>query len=172
MSSLVTGNLLEDTKFYQDVAVELQTAYDTLQQRLAQQARLMEEASGALHAAESQASKRQWELLKVQRNHEADVQQAIGEAVVGYREQVTMAKKDQQKKDREHQQMVHQLQDQVRTLELSLAGHTNLPSVRHTQEDANLWQEVFNYLPSTVNTKRSAAVYDTQDQPFSFRKHI
>ena len=45
MSGLITGNLLEDAKFYQDVAVELQTAYDTLQQRLAQQARLMEEAS-------------------------------------------------------------------------------------------------------------------------------
>ena len=58
MSGLVTGVLLEDTKCYQDVAVELQTAYDTLQKRFAQQACLMEEASGALHAAESQASKR------------------------------------------------------------------------------------------------------------------
>ena len=57
MSGLITGDLLEDAKFYQDVAVELQTAYDTLQQRFAQQACLMEEASGALHAAESQASK-------------------------------------------------------------------------------------------------------------------
>ena len=84
MGGLVTSNLLEDAKFYQDVAVELQTAYDTLQKRFAQQSRLMEEASGALHAAESQASKRQWELLKVQRDHEANVQQAIGEAVVEY----------------------------------------------------------------------------------------
>ena len=39
-------------------------------------------------------------------------------------------------------------------------------------EEADLWQEVFNYLPSTVNTKRGAAMYDTQDQPLSFRKHI
>ena len=67
IGGLVTSNLLEDAKFYQDVAVELQTTYDTLQQRFTQQARLMEEASGALHAAESQASKRQRELLKVQR---------------------------------------------------------------------------------------------------------
>ena len=79
---------------------------------------------------------------------------------------------DQQLKDHEYQQTVHKLQDQVCALELSLAGHTTLPSVRHTQEEADLWQEVFNYLPGTVNTKRCAAVYDTQDQPFSFRKHV
>ena len=93
MSSLITGNLLEDAKFHQDVAVELQTAYDTLQQWFAQQACLMEEASRALHAAESQASQRQRELLEVQKDHEANVQQAIGEAVIGYREQLAMAKK-------------------------------------------------------------------------------
>ena len=68
--------------------------------------------------------------------------------------------------------MVHKLQDQVHTLELSLAGHTTLPSVRHTQEEADLWKEVFDYLPGTVNTRRGAAMYDTQDQPFSFRKHV
>ena len=56
---LHTGDLLEDAKFYQDVAVELQTAYETLESRFTQQAHLMEEASGALHAAESEASKRQ-----------------------------------------------------------------------------------------------------------------
>ena len=56
---LLTGDILEDAKFYQDIAVELQTAYDTLESRFTQQAHLMEEASGALHAAESEASKRQ-----------------------------------------------------------------------------------------------------------------
>ena len=30
MSGLITGDLSEDAKFYQDVAVELQTTYDTL----------------------------------------------------------------------------------------------------------------------------------------------
>ena len=92
MSGLVTSDLLEDAKFYQDVAVELQMAYDTLQKRFAQQEYLMEEASGALHAAESQVSKGQWELLNVQKDHEANVQQAIGKVVVEYREQLTMAK--------------------------------------------------------------------------------
>ena len=59
LGGLVTGNLLEDAKFYQDVVVELQTAYDTLQKRFNHQSRLMEEASGALRAAETQASQRQ-----------------------------------------------------------------------------------------------------------------
>ena len=172
IGGLVTGDLLEDAKFYQDVAVELQIAYDTLQKRFDQQSRLMEEASGALHAAESQASQRQQELLEVQRDYEANVQQAIGEAVVEYHEQLAIAKKDWQLKDREHQQTVHKLQDQVCALELSLAGQTTLPSVRHTQEGADLRKEVFDYLPGTVNTRRGAAMYDTQDQAFSFRKHV
>ena len=66
-SGLHMGDLLEDAKFYQDVTIELQMAYETLESRFTQQARLMEEASGALHGAESQASKRQQELLKLQR---------------------------------------------------------------------------------------------------------
>ena len=169
---MVTGNLLEDAKFYQDVAVELQTAYDNLQKRFNQQSRLMEEASGVLRAAESQASRRQRELFEVQRDYEANVQQAIGEAVMEYREQLAIAKKDRQLKDHEHQQVVHKLQDQVHALELSLAGQATLPSVRHTQEGADLWKEVFDYLPGTVNTRRGAAMYDTQDQAFSFRKQV
>ena len=172
IGGLVTGDLLEDAKFYQDVAVELQTAYDTLQKRFNHQSCLMEEASGALHAAESQASRRQRELFEVQRDYEANVQQAIGEAVMEYREQLTIAKKDRQLKDHEHQRVVHKLQDQVRALELSLAGQATLPSVRHTQEGADLRKEVFDYLPGTVNTRRGAAVYDTQDQAFSFRKQV
>ena len=44
--------------------------------------------------------------------------------------------------------------------------------MRHTQKETDLQEEVFNYLPGTVNTKRGAAMYDTQDQPFSFRKHV
>ena len=72
LSGLHTGDLLKDAKFYQDIAIELQTAYKTLESRFTQQARLMKEASGALHAAESQASKRQQELLGLQKDREAD----------------------------------------------------------------------------------------------------
>ena len=55
---------------------------------------------------------------------------------------------------------------------MSLAGQATLPSVRHTQEWADLWKEVFDYLPGTVNTRRGTAVYDTQDQAFSFIKQV
>ena len=93
----------------------------------------MEEASGALHTAESQVSKRQQELLKLQKDREADIQSAVGEAVYEYQEQLAATKHKQQSKDRKHQQMVQQLQDQVRALELLLASHTTLPSVRPTK---------------------------------------
>ena len=132
----------------------------------------MEEASGALHPAESEASKRQRELLKLQRDHEANVQQAVGKVVFEYKEQLAATKQRQQSKDRKHQQTVHRLQDQVHALELSLASQATLPSVRPTKEEADLWEEIFNYIPGTVNTRRGAVVYESQDQPFSFRKHV
>ena len=169
---LHTGDLLEDAKFYQDVAVELQTTYKTLESRFTQQAHLMEEASGALHAAESEASKRQRELLKLQRDHEANVKQAVGRVVSEYKEQLTAAKQRQQSKDCKHQQTVHRLQDRVRALELSLASQATLPSVHHTKEEPDLREEIFNYLPGTVNTRRGAAVYESQDQPLPFQKHV
>ena len=132
----------------------------------------MEEASEALHAAESEASKRQRELLKLQKDREANIQTAVGKAVFEYREQLTAAKQKQQSKDHKHQQKVHRLQDQVRALELSLASQATLPSVRHTKEEADLREEIFNYLPGTVNTRRGAVVYESQDQPLSFQKHV
>ena len=109
----IWGIYFEDAKFYQDVAIKLQTAYETLESRFTQQAHLMEEASGALHAAESQASKRQQELLKLQKDHEADIQLAVGKVVYEYREQLAATKHKQQSKYHKHQQTVHQLQDQV-----------------------------------------------------------
>ena len=109
-----------------------------MESRFTQQAHLMEEASGALHAAESQASKKQLELLRLQKDHEADIQLAVGKVVFEYREQLASTKHKQQSKDYKHQQMVHQLQDQVCALELLLASHATLPSVRHTQKEADL----------------------------------
>ena len=47
-----------------------------------------------------------------------------------------------------------------------------LPSVGATQEGENLREQIFNYVPGTVNTKRGAAVYDSPDQPYSFQKHV
>ena len=111
-------------------------------------------------------------MLKLQRDHEANIQQAVGKAVFEYKEQLAAAKQRQQSKDRKHQQTVHRLQDQVRALELSFASQATLPSVRPTKEEADLQEEIFNYLPGTVNTRRGTTVYESQDQPFSFRKHV
>ena len=77
---------MSDAKFYQDTAIELQNAYDTLQHRYAQQTHLIQEASGALHITETQAS--QWqELLDLQKDHEADVQLAVSKAVFELKEE-------------------------------------------------------------------------------------
>ena len=110
--------------------------------------------------------------LNMQKNHKADIQLAVGKVVFELKEQLAATKHNLHMKDCEHKQTVHKLQDKVCTLELSLAGQVTLPSMRYSQKEADLWDEVFNYLPGTVNTKRGAAVYDTQDQPFSFRKHV
>ena len=68
-----------------------------------------------------------------------------------YRDQLSSARSDLQQKDREHQQSIQRLQDQVRALELSLAGHATLPSVAASSSKTGLCQEVFNILPGMVN---------------------
>ena len=172
-SGLHSGDLLEDAKFHQDASL-LRCKPLTIcwREGSLNKHSLMEEASGALHTAESQVSKRQQELLKIQKDHEADIHLAVGQVVYEYREQLTAAKHKQQSKDRKHQQTVHQLQDQVHALELSLASQATLPSVRHTKEEADLQEEIFNYLPGTVNTRRGAALYESWYQPFSFWKQV
>ena len=170
LSILGTSNLLEDAKFYQDTASEYQNAYESLQHRYTQQAHLVEEAS--LHAAESQTSQKHQELLNLQRNCEADIQTAVSKVVIQYKEQLSMAKHNLQSKDHEDRQVVQKLQGQVHALELSLASQANLPSVGHSQDGADLQEEVFNYLLGTVNTNWGAALYKLQDQAFPFQKHV
>ena len=41
-----------------------------------------------------------------------------------------------------------------------------------TQEDVDLRDKVFNFIPGTVNTNWGAAVYSSPDQPLQFQKHI
>ena len=82
---------------------------------------------------------------------EADIQQAVGQAVVQYRDQLSSAQATQQQKDREHQQSIQKLQDQVHALELSLAGQATLPSVAASSSRTGLRQEVFDILPGMVN---------------------
>ena len=41
-----------------------------------------------------------------------------------------------------------------------------------TQEEVDLREEVFNYVPGMVNTYWGAAVYHSPDQPFQFQKQV
>ena len=103
---------------------------------------------------------------------EADIQQAVGQAVVQYRDQLSSAQAIQQQRDREHQQSIHRLQEQVRALEVSLAGQATLPSVASSSSQTELRREVFNIVPGTVNTCRGATQYESPDQAFSFQKQV
>ena len=69
-------------------------------------------------------------------------------------------------------QSIQKLQDQVCALELSLAGQATLPSIAASSSKTGLHQEVFNILPGTVNQRRGAAQYESQDQAFSFQKQV
>ena len=125
---ILSDDILQDAKLYQDAAIEYWNAYEALEQKYSEQANLMEEASGALFAAESQASQKQQELLNLQKRCEADIQLAIGKALVPYKEQLPSANHNLQVKDC----AVKKLQEQVCALEISLASQANLPSVRHS----------------------------------------
>ena len=96
----------------------------------------------------------------------------MNQAVSQYQDQLSSVQSNLQWKDQEHQQLVQKLQDQVRALELSLAGQATLPSMAASSSKTGLRQEVFNILPSTVNSQRGAAQYKSQDQASSFHKQV
>ena len=159
-----TANLLEDVKYFHNAALSYQDAYEALQlqqvelqTKFTEQAKLVQEASDVLKATEAESAARQQELatelttLRDQR--EADIQQAVGQAVVQYRDQLSSAQAMQQQRDREHQQSIHRLQEQVRALEVSLAGQATLPSVATSGSQTELRREIFNILPGTVNPR-------------------
>ena len=98
----------------------------------------------------------------------ADIQQAVGQAVSQYEQQLTK----EQSCTREHQSAITQLQGQVQVLQVSLASLRDLPSVGATQEDVDLRDGGFNFIPGMVNTNWGAAVYSSPDQAFPFQKHI
>ena len=162
------NDILQDAKLYQDATIEDWNAYEALKQKYSKQVHLMEEASGALFAAESQASQKQQELLDLQKRHEADIQLAIGKALVPYKEQLSSVNHNLQAKDC----AVKKLQKHVCALEISLTSQANLPSVRQSWEEADLCKEVFDYVPQTVNTRQGATTYESKDQAFPFQKHV
>ena len=70
------------------------------------------------------------------------------------------------------QSAIAELQGQVQALQVSLGSQRDLPSVGTTQEGVNLRDEVFNYIPGTVNTNWGIAVYQSPEQAFLFQKHV
>ena len=183
-SELGTGaismaDLIEDAKFYQDATLGYQDAYETLciqqeelQHWYAQQAQLVEEASKALWAVEAESSARHQEYVALQNQWEAEIWQAVDEAMSQYQHQLSSTQSNQQWKDKEYQHSIQKLQDQVWLLELSLAGQATLPSVVSSCSRPGLCEEVFNILPGTVNPQRGATQYESQDQAFSFHKQV
>ena len=84
--------------------------------------------------------------------------------------QLNTAQSKLQAWDQEHQLTIKQLQDKISTLEVTSTSQANLPSVAtsNPQEMCGLHSQIFGYVLGTVNTKRGAAKYDSQDQAFSF----
>ena len=79
-------------------------------------------------------------------------QQAVGQAVTEYEQKLSM----EQSRTQTQQSAIAELQGQVQVLQVSLASQRDLPSVGVTQEGVNLRDEVFNYIPGTVNTNQGA----------------
>ena len=104
------ANLLEDVKYfhnatlgYQDTHEALQQQQEELQSKFMEQAKLVKEASETLKAVEAESSMHQQKIEALQSQQEADIQHAIGQAVLEYRDQLSSAQSDLQQKDREHQ---------------------------------------------------------------------
>ena len=57
------GDIIQDTHFFQDTALEYQSAYQSLEDKYSHQAILVKEASDALKALESCVSAMQEELM-------------------------------------------------------------------------------------------------------------
>ena len=86
-----TANLLEDIKYFHNATLSYQDAYEALQLQQAElqtkfteQVQLVQEASEALKAVEAESTARQQEITTLHDQREADIQQAIGQAVVQY----------------------------------------------------------------------------------------
>ena len=98
-----TANLLEDVKYFHNAALSYQDAYEALQAqqvelqtKFTEQAQLVQEASDALRANEAESAACQQELVSelttLRNQREADIQQAVGQAVVQYHDQLSSAR--------------------------------------------------------------------------------
>ena len=123
-----------------------------------------------LKLPEAEAKQRHQALLDAQCNKQQEFNQAIQGAVQQYKVQLNTTQSKLQARDRDHQLVIKQLQDKISMLEVTSASQANLPSVAasNPQEVCGLHSQIFDYVPGTVNTKRGAAKYDSQNQAFSF----
>ena len=162
------GDIIRYAKFFQDAATEFQQAFQSLDKKYTHQSVLVKEASEALKASESHVAELREELKALHQNRDKDIQLAVGQVVVDYEQKLSM----EQSRIQTQQSAIAELQGQVQVLQVSLASQRDLPSVGTTQEGVNLRDEVFNYVPGTVNTNRGAAVCQSPEQAFSFQKHV
>ena len=162
------GDIVQDAQFFQDTAIEYQAPYHSLEDKYTEQAASMKETSQALQASDSQVSMMQQELLALKNNREADIQRAVSNVVAQYQQQLSSS----QSHTHDHQSAITQLWYQVQALQLSLTSLGDLPSVGTPQDEVNLQEEVFNFVPGTVNANLGAAIYHSPDQPFPFHKQV
>ena len=162
------GDIIRDAKFFQDTVTGLQQAFQSLDEKYTHQSVLVKEASEALKASESSVAELQEELKALHQNRNKAIQVAVGRAVVDYEQKLSK----EQSRIQTQQSAIAELQGQVQALQVSVGSQRDLPSVGTTQDGVNLRDEVFNYIPGTINTNRGAAVYQSSEQAFSFQKHV
>ena len=174
-------DLIENVKFYQDVALNYQNTYEALlaqqtelQGRFQAQSSLSEEHLAAIHAAEVEAQQCHQELLNLKNEHQKEVYSAVSRAAGQYKAQLSSAQGSLQSQDLKHRLETQKLQENIHFLEVSLASQTsNLPSVGVSQtQSGTAFQEVFNLIPGMVNQHWGTAQYNSQDQAFSFQKQV
>ena len=83
------GNIIQDAQFFQDAVTEYQLAYQSLDEKYTHQAILVKEASEALKASEGHVTMLQEELMALKLNCNAHIQQALGQVVSQYEQQLT-----------------------------------------------------------------------------------
>ena len=90
-------DLIEDAKFYQDVAINYQNTYEVLlaqqaelQDKFKAQSGLMEEVSVAIHAAETEAQQHHQELLCLRCEHQKEVDSAVSSMAEQYKAQLLL----------------------------------------------------------------------------------
>ena len=160
-------DIVGDAKLFQETATEYQLAYQSLDKKYSEQAVSVYEASETLKASQSCVEELQREMDALKQNCDSDIQLAVGGTVLQYEQHLT----SEQSRAQAQQSTIAELQGQIQALQVSLSQR-ELPSVGVTQEGENLREQIFNYVPGTVNIKRGTAVYDSPDQPYSFQKHV